>query len=138
MVWYAAIAAVEQLKTTVMITNKHITFRSRIKSILFAIAGIKEMIRSEPNARLHLIATVAVIIAGTVKHLTTTQWIALVFAIGFVWITETINTCVEKLCDFGCENQYHPLIKKIKDLSAGAVLIAALTSLVIGIIIFIF
>jgi diacylglycerol kinase len=96
------------------------------------------MLRSEPNARLHAIATVLIIVAGLLMHISPMQWIALTFSIGLVWITEAINTGIELLCDFSCDNRFHPAIKIIKDVSAAAVMIAAIVSIVTGTIVFFF
>jgi diacylglycerol kinase (ATP) len=62
--------------------------------------------------------------------------IALVFAVGFVWVAEMFNTCIEHIMDF-ISTEKKPAIKFIKDLSAGAVLVAAITALITGSIIFI-
>ena len=113
------------------------TVRSRGKSFSYAINGLLQLFRLEPNAKLHTLATVGVIIAGLLRHIGHWQWVALIFAIGLVWITESLNTCIEKLCDFCCENKFHPAIKIIKDISAAAVLIAAIASVATGIIVFI-
>lgn len=109
---------------------------SRARSFAYALAGLKELFRQEPNAKLHAVATVVVIAAGIVKHINTTQWLAVIFAIGLVWITEALNTCIERLCDLTCGGEWHPTIKVIKDISAGAVLIAAMISVAIGILVF--
>jgi diacylglycerol kinase len=121
-----------------MNNDKNMTIRSRGKSFSYAINGLVQLFRLEPNAKLHTLATTMVIIAGFARHIGQWQWVALVFAIGLVWITEAINTCIEKLCDFCCENKFHPSIKIIKDIAAAAVLLAAMVSLVIAIIVFVF
>gem|GEM_PF-5723813 len=56
--------------------------QTRARSFTFAINGIWQLLRSEPNARLHLAATAGVIVAGVVQHLSAQRWVALVFAIG--------------------------------------------------------
>ena len=117
--------------------KKTMSVTSRRNSFIYAFNGIRELFKQEPNAKFHAVATVGVIIAGIIRHISHTQWAAIVFAIGLVWITEAMNTCIEKLCDYSCENKYHPAIKIIKDISAGAVLIAAFVSLVVGIFVFI-
>lgn len=111
--------------------------RARAHSFTYATNGIFQLLRSEPNARLHTLATVAVIVAGIWRHITHVQWLAVTICIALVWITEALNTCIEKLCDFSCGDKFHPAIKVIKDIAAAAVLIAALASLVTFIIIFI-
>lgn len=115
--------------------SKNMSFASRRNSFIYAINGLK-LLPGEPNIMLHTAATIIVLAAGCIRHLHSHQWMALVLAIGLVWITETINTCIEKLCDFACKNEQHDAIKNIKDLSAAAVLIASITSVVIGIIVF--
>lgn len=112
------------------------SMRARAKSFQFAWQGIMAFLRREHNAWLHFMATVAVIILATVVGLSKTELLALVFAIGFVWVAEIFNTCIEHIMDF-MSTEKRPEIKFIKDLSAGAVLIAAITALVTGGIIFI-
>ncbi len=121
-----------------MNSQKNMTIKSRGKSFSYAFNGLLQLFRLEPNAKLHTLATIAVTVAGFVRHIGHWQWVALVIAMGLVWITEAINTCVEKLCDFCCDNRFHPSIKVIKDISAAAVLISAIVSAAVGIIVFLF
>jgi len=118
--------------------KKPMTFESRRNSFVYAFKGIARLFKQEPNARLHALITVMVIAAGIYKHLRPMQWIAIAIAIGLVWIVEALNTCVEMLCDMYCNNEWHPTVKIIKDIAAGAVLLAAFTSAAIGIFIFFF
>ncbi|GAA4464756.1 diacylglycerol kinase family protein [Nemorincola caseinilytica] len=111
---------------------------ARAKSFTFAINGLYQLLRNEPNAVLHTIATVAVVAAGIVRHIGPMQWVAIVIAIGLVWITEAVNTGMERLCDHVCGNRFHPAIKLVKDVMAAAVMMAAGVSVVIGIIVFFF
>jgi diacylglycerol kinase (ATP) len=113
------------------------SFRSRSNSVQHALRGIGQLYKQEPNARIHAVATVAVITGGIIKHLTPMQWAAIAAAIAMVWITEAINTAIEQLCNLYCKGEWHPAVKIIKDISAGAVLIAAITSIAIAICIFI-
>lgn len=116
--------------------DKKMPVRSISNSIRFALNGIKLMFKSEPNAKLHAVATVIVVAFGILRHINNIQWTAILFAIGMVWVTEALNTCIEKLCDFSCENKIHPAIKTIKDIAAGAVLIAAIVSVTIAVFVF--
>jgi len=109
---------------------------SRIRSFQFAFAGIASFLRSEHNAWLHFIATAAVIVLGWRLQITPHEWIAVIVAIAMVWTAEMFNTCLEKLIDFLSPGP-HPQIKFIKDVAAGAVLVAAMAALTIGSIIFI-
>jgi diacylglycerol kinase (ATP) len=109
---------------------------ARAKSFGYACEGIIAFVRREHNAWLHCIATVAVVVLAFVVDLTKTEIMALVFAVGFVWVAEMFNTCIEHIMDF-ISTERKPAIKFIKDLSAGAVLVAAITALITGAIIFI-
>lgn len=112
------------------------SIRARAKSFQYAWEGIIVFVRREHNAWLHCIATVAVVVLAFVVDLTKTEIMALVFAVGFVWVAEMFNTCIERTMDF-ISTERKPEIKFIKDLSAGAVLVAAITALITGSIIFI-
>ena len=111
---------------------------ARLSSFGHAIRGIGSLIRQEPNARLHAVATAAVVALGFIRHITRAEWLALVIVIALVWIAEALNTCVEILCDLWCKGEYHPQVKIIKDIAAAAVIIAALCAAVTGVIIFLF
>jgi diacylglycerol kinase (ATP) len=115
--------------------KKTVSYHTSRKSFSYAFNGISQLLK-EPNAKLHTLATILVIIIGIIRHLSPLQWIAIIVAIGLVWVTEALNTCIEKLCDFCCENKHFPPIKIIKDIAAGAVLIAAMVSVAIGVIVF--
>lgn len=98
--------------------------------------GIASFFQREHNAWLHFMATIAVFTLSALVGVTKNELLALVFAIGFVWVAEMFNTCIERVMDFVTE-QRHPEIKFIKDLAAGAVLTAAITALVVGAVVFI-
>ncbi|HUB60665.1 MAG TPA: diacylglycerol kinase family protein [Puia sp.] len=112
------------------------SFHSRLKSFKFAFAGFRELLIREHNARIHLAATVGVIVAGVVFHVSGIEAAVLAVVTGGVWVTEILNTCVERMMDF-IHPEEHPHIKYIKDLAAGAVLAAAFTAVVVGLLIFI-
>ena len=117
---------------------KSIHPRARLSSFGYAFRGIKSLVMQEPNARIHAVATTAAIAFGYYRHISKLEWIALGIVIALVWIAEGLNTCVEMLCDLWCKGEYHPQVKIIKDIAAGAVLIAAICAIVTGLIIFIF
>ena len=112
------------------------SMRKRIKSFDYAISGLRLLFETEHNAWLHLVATVGVIILAIVVRVSATEGGLLAAAIGLVWITELFNTCIEKIMDF-VSKENHPTIKLVKDVSAGAVLAAAITALAIGCFVFI-
>ncbi|HXO77802.1 MAG TPA: diacylglycerol kinase family protein [Puia sp.] len=112
------------------------SIRSRIKSFSFALAGIRSFIIREHNARIHLVGTLAVIVVAWFLHVSFTEAAVLTIVTGLVWITELLNTCIERLADL-VTRERNPHIKIIKDLAAGAVLIAAITAVIVGLFIFI-
>jgi len=116
--------------------SQDFSIRGRIRSFRFAWEGIASFFLAEHNAWLHFMATVAVFTLSALVGVTKNELLALVFAIGFVWVSEMFNTCIERIMDFVSE-QRHPDIKFIKDLASGAVLVAAITAVAIGGIIFI-
>ena len=107
-----------------------------IKSFRYAIRGVGKVIKYENNAKVHLMATVAVIAAAFYLKISFRDWCLLLIAIALVWITETINTAIEKLVDLVSPNQ-NEKAGTIKDIAAGAVLIASIIAVTIGVLVFI-
>jgi diacylglycerol kinase (ATP) len=112
------------------------SIRHRAKSFRYAGAGIARFLATEHNARIHVAATLFVAAAAWALKVSYDQAAILAAAIGLVWVTEMINTCLEKAMDLISEEE-HPGIKFIKDLAAGAVLVASLIAVLIGSFIFI-
>lgn len=110
---------------------------ARIKSFGYAFSGWATLLKSERNAWIHFIATLLVIVAGFLKHISGTEWCLLLIVTGLVWMAEAFNTALEQLCNL-VNPERHPAIKQIKDICAGAVLITALVAVITGVIIFIF
>jgi len=106
-----------------------------IKGFVYAGKGIIYMIGTQRNARFHLFAAIFVILAGIWFNLSTAEWLFIIAAIGMVFTAEAINTSIEKVVNL-VEPGQNPLAGKAKDLAAGAVLISAIVSMVIGILIF--
>ncbi|WP_276479963.1 diacylglycerol kinase [Paraflavitalea pollutisoli] len=117
---------------------KHQSFsiRARIKSFRFAGQGISAFLRSEHNAWIHAVAAIGVVILAVVTGLSKHEWLALVLVIALVWITEMINTCIERMMDY-MTTERKPEVKFIKDVAAGAVLVAAIAALMTGCLLFI-
>ena len=111
-----------------------LTFRSRLRSFKCAIKGIAVTVRSQHNAWIHAVATVVACAAGVFFGLSKSEWCWIVLAIVVVWTAEALNTAFEFLADVASPT-FHPIAGKAKDVAAGAVLIAALGSAVIGILI---
>ena len=118
-----------------MKSDRPFSIQARLKSFVYAFEGVIYFIKHEAQALIHLIAIVAVIGAGYWFNISLTEWIAVVFAIGIVISAEMLNTAIEKLTDM-VSPQINEQAKIVKDLAAGAVLIASLTAFIIGLIIF--
>ena len=91
--------------------------------------------RNEHNMWIHIAIALIAIAAAYYFKVTTFEWIAIVFSIGLVMVTEILNTVIEKIADF-ISPIYDLKIKDIKDMAAGAVLISAVMAIVVGLIIF--
>jgi len=115
--------------------KKKFKIHERLYSFKYAFNGIKELIDNEHNFWIHLCATFLVIVAGFLFKVSTLEWLAIVFGIGFVITLEAINSSIEKLSDFVSPDK-NDHIKKVKDLAAAGVLISSATALIIGLIIF--
>ena len=119
-----------------MKTEHPFSLSSRLKSFGYALNGWRILIKSEPNALIHLIAAIAVIVLGLFFKINLTEWAIIIICIASVIGAELFNSALEVLCDY-VQPDKHQSIKKVKDLAAGAVLVFALASLIIGLIIFI-
>lgn len=106
-----------------------------IKSFQYALQGFLSAIRSEANLRFHIAAAFIAIAAGLWLQIETVEWCIIVLCIGAVVGIELINTSIEQLCNHVTAEE-HPSIKKIKDISAAAVLLVSLASAVAGAMIF--
>jgi len=116
--------------------QQQFSLRSRLNSFGFAFNGLFAFFRQEPNAWLHLIATLTVFIAAWYFNLSFYEVIALIIVTGSVWVAEIFNTAIERIMDF-ISTEKNPDIKFIKDLAAFGVLLSALTAMVTGAFIFI-
>jgi diacylglycerol kinase (ATP) len=108
----------------------------RLKSVGYAVKGAIKLITTEHSIMVQFSLGILVTIAGFYFHITATQWLFQTVAIGFVMSIEGLNTAVEKIADFIHPN-YHERIGFIKDIAAGAVFFAALTAIIIGLIIYV-
>ena len=109
-------------------------WRVLAKSFACAACGIVLLLRTQVNARIHLLATVLVVAAGFALRISRGEWALLAVAIGIVWIAEAANTALEFLAD-RITREHDETIRRAKDIAAGAVLIAAITAAIIGILI---
>jgi diacylglycerol kinase len=115
---------------------KKFSLKSRLQSFRFALNGLRSLLKYEHNSRIHSIAAIAVIILGLLMKINPIEWSLLIIVIGMVFIAELLNSSLESFAD-SLKPEWNDLIGKAKDYSAAAVLVAAIISLVIGIIIFV-
>lgn len=107
--------------------------QKRKASFSFALKGISTLVSTQAHARLHLLATLIVIAAGYWLEISPLEWCALLFAMALVWVSEAINTAIELVVDLASP-EFHVFAGKAKDVAAGAVLLAAFFSAVIGMV----
>ncbi|MGO4820567.1 MULTISPECIES: diacylglycerol kinase family protein [unclassified Flavobacterium] len=116
--------------------QKDNTFVSgRLKSVTYAFKGAIKLITTEHSVMVQFSLGIIMAIAGFYFEITRTEWLFQVLAIGLVMSVEGLNTAVEKIADFIHPN-YHERIGFIKDIAAGAVFFAAITAIIIGLIIY--
>ena len=119
-----------------MSEKKRFSLVARAKSFTHAVRGVFVFLRSTHNAWIHLFVTFIVLFLGFFFNISATEWIELIFAIGFVFVAEAFNTAIEIDMDL-TSPEYHPYARDTKDVAAGAVLIAVKVAVLIGLIIFV-
>ena len=115
---------------------RYIFMKKRLLSFGYAFRGIREVFGSEANMKIHLVITFLVIISGIAFSISLIEWMFCLLCIGLVVGAEMINTAIENVVDLASPDQ-HPLAGKAKDIAAGAVLICAIISVIIGLLIFV-
>ncbi|WP_010097037.1 diacylglycerol kinase family protein [Ornithinibacillus scapharcae] len=102
----------------------------------YAFNGLREVFKSEKNFRVHLLVTLIVVGFGLYMHISAMEWLAIVIVIGLVLSAEILNTAIEEIINY-LKPEIHPTAKKIKDIAAAGVFVAAVSAVVVGLIIFI-
>lgn len=113
--------------------HRPFTFQGRLRSVRLALRGVRAMLRTQHNAWVHAVATLLVVAAGLAFGVSSADWCWLILAIMAVWTAEALNTALELLAD-AASPEFHPLVGQAKDVAAGAVLIAAVGSVAIGVL----
>lgn len=106
-----------------------------IRSFNYAINGLIYSFKTQLNMRIHFIIAIAVLILAVLVHVSKIELLIIFFAIALVLVAEMINTSIETTVDL-VTKEYKPLAKASKDISAGAVLIAAINAIITGYLIF--
>lgn len=110
--------------------------RSFFGSFGFAFTGLWYMLRNQRNAQVHLLIGACAVALGAVLGLDRWEWTVLIITIGVVMAAEGFNTAIESVVDLATD-QLHPHARAAKDVGAGAVLVCAVTSVMVGCLIFI-
>jgi diacylglycerol kinase (ATP) len=108
---------------------------SLIESFNYAFEGIIHVLRTQRNMRIHFVVAFAVLVAALVTGVDKVELIALLIAIAFVLIAEMVNTAIEGAIDVATTS-FDPMAKLAKDIAAGAVLIATVTAVAVGYLVF--
>jgi len=109
--------------------------KARLRSIWIAMDGIRQVFHTQQNARIYAVITLVVLVAAGLCDLSRQEWALLLLVIGFVWAAEIFNTAIEELVD-EVNPDPSPTAKRIKDISAGAVLVSVVVSILVGLLIF--
>lgn len=119
-----------------MYKARKFSLRNRARSFSYAFRGIVDFFLQEHNALLHGLATIALVVLIIFFRINGAELLALVIVTGGVWVAELLNTAIEQVMNW-VSPEWHPKVKYIKDLAAAAVLVAAITALLVGGLIFI-
>jgi diacylglycerol kinase len=118
-----------------MVNTLKETVTQHVKSHSYAWNGVWLIIKSQLNFRIELLATVIVILAGFYFNLSLVEWYGVIFSFTLVLLAEALNSSIEKACD-AIMTKRHGAIRYAKDVSAGAVLFAAIAAVVVGYLVF--
>ncbi|MEY2664584.1 MAG: hypothetical protein RIT04_392 [Candidatus Parcubacteria bacterium] len=117
-------------------TKKEFSIIKRAKSFVHAGRGIVLFLKTTHNAWIHVGVCIIAVALGVYFKISHTEWILLALTSGLVFITEAINTAIEIDIDL-TSPEYHPYARDTKDVAAGAVLIAAIVAVIVGLLIFV-
>jgi len=106
-----------------------------VRGFGYAFNGIWHATATQLNFRVHLVAALAAVFVGCILHISNNEWLWIILCIGMVLVAELFNTAIEFLTDL-VSPEYNKKAGLVKDISAGAVLITAITALIVGLIIF--
>jgi len=124
------------MKQSTTMKAKQFSLKQRANSFRYAWEGICTFFAQEHNAWIHLAASISVFIAAWCLNVSGKEMVLLIMATGLVWVAEIFNTAIERTIDV-ISPGYHPAVKRLKDISAAAVLVAAFISVIAGAYVFI-
>ena len=112
------------------------SLKKRIKSFTYAFSGIIKSIKNEHNIRIHILLLIVAIIIAMMLKINYLEWCLLFIVIAMVITAELFNSAIEKLADI-VNPDWNKKVMLLKDYSAGAVLVTAIVSLIVGCLIFV-
>lgn len=115
--------------------SEKFSLASRLRSFAYAINGLLKLVSTEHNAWIHAVATISVFGLAWQCGVSRVDWMILLVAVAMVWVSEALNTAVEYLAN-AVSLEFNPHIKHAKDIAAGAVLLAALCAIALGLLVF--
>lgn len=108
---------------------------STSKSFFYAFQGLKTALRNEPNLQIHSFFAISAVITAAILRISTIEWLLLTFTIFYVITLELLNTVLENVVNL-VSPEIKPYAKIAKDVSAACVLLAAILSVIVGLVIF--
>lgn len=109
-------------------------FKKFLKSFTYASAGVRDVFVSEQNFRFHVFVAGFVVVFLFSFSFTYIESAIVILCIGFVMVTEIINTAIEHTWNH-LEPHHHPVVKTVKDMMAAAVIMASITSVIVGVLV---
>jgi diacylglycerol kinase len=109
--------------------------RAFFRGFVDASRGVVTALKTQRNMRVHALALAGVVIMGIVFHIAPWEWCAVILSCGLVWMAELVNTAIEWLAD-RVSTEREEAIRKVKDVAAGAVLMASIAAAAVGVVIF--
>ena len=107
-----------------------------IKSFTYALRGLFKTFHEEQNLQIQTISAIIAVVLGWLFRISQQDWLALILAVGLVLILEIVNSAVERVTDV-LKPRINTYVKEIKDIMAAAVMLASITALAVGLVIFI-
>lgn len=118
-----------------MAAPRVLSLAARLRSFVYAGRGVVTLLRSQHNAWIHAVATLATLSLAAWLGVPRSDWLVLILAIVAVWAAEAFNTALEFLAD-AVSPEFHPLVEKAKDVAAGGVLICAAGAAALALLVF--
>ena len=113
------------------VMTRPVRFQSLVRAMGYALQGLRDAWRSQPHLRLHVYFGSGMVALGALCRLSVAEWLWVLFAVGLVIFAELMNTTIEQAVDLVVGLRPDPLARRIKDIAAGAVLVAAILAALI-------